>query len=84
MKNRVKSTFIATFTLIVGYNTTVVQKQNSLSLELSLNTVGALVGCEVSPDHSENADYCSKQFDGNGRSCVGTGSGSEPCCSGNN
>lgn len=50
---------------------------------LVLANVESIAGCETSSNHGNNTGYCSGLVGGSGDSCVSTGSGSEPRCSGN-
>lgn len=70
-------------TVLAGYHSNT--KNGDMSfLNFSLSTLESIASCEVSPNHSENKGYCSYVYGGSGGSCVTTGSGSEPRCSGNN
>lgn len=55
----------------------------SVAPSLVLADVESIAGCEISSNHSNNTGYCSGLVGGSGDSCVTSGSGSEPRCSGN-
>jgi hypothetical protein len=69
--------------LAAGWN--IIQNKSEISLtdDLILNSVESIAACEVSSNASGNSGYCSTLYGGGGDSCVSSGSGSEPRCSGN-
>lgn len=83
MKKKIFLMFVfVAATALAGYHSTVKNDKMSL-LDYSLASLESLAGCEVSPNHSDNVGYCSKQLGSSAGACVESGSGAEPRCSGN-
>jgi hypothetical protein len=73
---------VAAIALVGGMN---MYNSNSVNLipRMMLNEVESIAACEISSDHGNNIGYCSSNLGSSGDSCVTSGSGSEPRCSGN-
>ena len=81
-KKFIKVAFVAAIALVGGMN---MYNSNSVNLipRMMLNEVESIAACEISSDHGNNIGYCSSNLGSSGDSCVTSGSGSEPRCSGN-
>lgn len=73
---------IAAITLVTGINIYSSSTGNSIP-RIMLSEVESIAACETSSDHGNNTGYCSSNLGSSGDSCVTSGSGSEPRCSGN-
>jgi hypothetical protein len=73
---------IAAIALVGGMN---MYNSNSVNLipRMMLNEVESIAVCEIYSDHGNNIGSCSSNLGSSGDSCVTSGSGSEPRCSGN-
>lgn len=79
-----KTLFILAVVSVSSYLTYTANSQKSEGYNIfTLSDVEAISACEISPDHSQNIYYCSKLAGTTQGSCVETGSGAEPRCSGN-
>lgn len=83
MKKFIKSACVAAVVAVSGYNVYQSQFVMDAISNFALPNVEAIAGCEISSSHANNTGYCSSIMGGSGDSCVTTGSGSEPRCSGN-
>lgn len=78
-----KAIFILTVAASLYLTYTANSQKPEIQNLFTLSDVEAISACEISPDHSQNIYYCSKLAGTTQGSCVETGSGAEPRCSGN-